>query len=80
MATLTIKKLPADLHERLKQRAQLNRRSLNSEIIVLLEQALLTPAPPDTEALIQEIDQFNTRLGRTLDPSVIVQAKREGRR
>ncbi len=80
MATLTIKKLPADLHERLKQRARQNRRSLNNEIIVLLEQVLLTPAPADTEALIHEIEQFNTRLGRTFDPSVIAQAIREGRR
>ena len=80
MATLTIKKLPADLHERLKQRAQRNRRSLNNEIIVLLEQALLTPIPTDTEALIQEIDQFNAQLRRTLDSGVIAQAKREGRR
>ena len=80
MATLTIKNVPADLHERLKQRARQNRRSLNNEIIALLEQAFLRPDPENTEMLIHEIDQFNTQLGRTLDANVIARAKREGRR
>lgn len=41
MATLTIKKLPEALHERLKRQAKQNRRSLNKEVIMLLEQALM---------------------------------------
>ncbi len=45
MATLTIKKLPDVLHERLKRQARQNRRSLNNEVIVLLEQALARSAP-----------------------------------
>ncbi len=80
MAMLTIKKIPADLHERLKQQARQNRRSLNSEIIVLLEQALLTPRPQDTDTLIHEIEHFNARLGRTLDHKLISTAKQAGRR
>lgn len=40
MPTLTIKNLPDDLYRQLKTRAAANRRSLNSEILTCLEQAL----------------------------------------
>lgn len=38
MATITLKKLPDELHERLKERAAQNRRSLNNEVIACLEE------------------------------------------
>lgn len=37
MPTMTIKNIPKVLYKRLKQRAAENRRSLNSEVIVSLE-------------------------------------------
>lgn len=40
MTNLTLKNLPPGLYELLKKRAQANRRSLNNEIIVMLEQGL----------------------------------------
>jgi plasmid stability protein len=40
MATITIRNVPDDLHERLKERAAQNRRSLNAEILQSLEQAV----------------------------------------
>ena len=40
MPTLTIKNIPDDLYARLKRRAELNRRSLNSEVIVCIERAV----------------------------------------
>lgn len=39
MATLTIRNLPDDLHAALKKRAQMNRRSLNQEVIAELSVA-----------------------------------------
>ncbi|MFD7707484.1 Arc family DNA-binding protein [Streptomyces sp. NPDC059785] len=42
-------RLPADLHERLVERARTDRRSLNSEIIHLLE-AAIGPAVGDAES------------------------------
>jgi plasmid stability protein len=46
VATLTIKNLPESVYEALKLRAQENRRSINSEAIVLIEQAVgLGPLP-----------------------------------
>jgi len=40
MSNLTVKNVPPDLCERLKQSAAANRRSLNSEIITYLERGL----------------------------------------
>ena len=40
MAALLIKNIPPRLHELLKQRAAANRRSLNSEAIIVLESAM----------------------------------------
>ncbi|MFV1994851.1 MAG: Arc family DNA-binding protein [Verrucomicrobiales bacterium] len=38
MATLTLKDLPEELHQRLRERAEAHGRSLNKEIITSLEQ------------------------------------------
>ncbi len=43
--TLTLKGIPDDVYERLKATAELQRRSLNSEAIALLEAALLPRKP-----------------------------------
>ena len=40
MATLTIKNIPDEVYEQLKHRAARHRRSVNSEVIVCLEQVL----------------------------------------
>lgn len=42
LATLTIRNIPNAVHARLKARAERNRRSLNSEAVLLLEQAIET--------------------------------------
>lgn len=43
MATLTIKNIPLEVYERLKHRAKANRRSINQEVIAVIERALETP-------------------------------------
>lgn len=40
MATLTVKNIPDDLYSLLKQRAEMNRRSINSEIIMCIENTI----------------------------------------
>ena len=37
MRTITVKNIPDDIYENLKQSAAVNRRSINSEIIVCIE-------------------------------------------
>lgn len=43
MSTLVVKNLPDELHERLRERAQRNHRSVTKEAIMLLEQGILAP-------------------------------------
>lgn len=54
MPTLTIKKLPAKIHARLKKSAAAHRRSMNSEAIECLDQALLS-APVDPEDFLARV-------------------------
>jgi plasmid stability protein len=42
MPTITVKNIPLELYERLKQTAKVNRRSINSEIIMCIERAMNT--------------------------------------
>jgi len=42
MKTLSIKNVPETLHEQLKKRARHNHRSLNGELLALLERAVAT--------------------------------------
>lgn len=52
MTTITVKNIPPILYGRLKQQAENNRRSINSEIITILEKAL-TIRPIDAEAVLE---------------------------
>ena len=48
MSNLTVKNLPEELHEALREAAERNHRSLNSEVIHRLENSLaIRPADPD---------------------------------
>ena len=57
MLNLTLKNIPADLHQRLKMRAESNRRSLNREILALLEGQLEAPSV-DIAAEQARLEQF----------------------
>jgi len=46
MATLTLRDVPTDLHDWLKQEAQAHHRSVNKEIIALLEKFRGAPEAP----------------------------------
>ena len=55
MSALLIKNLPPPLHERLRQRAALHHRSMNREVIAILERELEKPVatelPPPVKPL-----------------------------
>jgi len=59
--TLTINGMTDPLYLRLKQRAAAHRRSLNSEIIVVLEPAVAA-TPPDPNALLARADPLRSKL------------------
>lgn len=79
MPTLTIKSLPDELYHHLKARAEANRRSLNSEILVCLEWATRT-TPIDVAGTLTRIDALRRRFkGPVQDEKGINAAKRSGR-
>lgn len=79
MPTLTIKNIPAELHERLKKQAYLHRRSLNSEVIVCLERTLHS-RPVDVERFLAALDALHKEVTLTpLTDKVLFRAKEAGR-
>ena len=79
MPTITLKNIPTDLYERLKQVAAANHRSMNSEIIVCLEQAIYSK-PFNVEDFLQRARLLRERIGNyQITDEEIDRAKREGR-
>ena len=77
MPTLTLKNIPDDLHARLKASAERNRRSLNSEILVRLEQDISRPVL-DPVVHAETLRVFAARLPRVAHRRV-TRYKRQGR-
>ena len=83
MATLTLKGIPATLHEGLKHRALRNRRSLNGEVIACLEQ-VISPTERNASELLDQIRASRTRLKKAgvtpLTDSFVDASKQDGGR
>ena len=77
MATLTLKNIPDALHELLKESAERNRRSLNSEILIRLESAFAAPLV-DARQYARELKAF-TDAQPVVDHSLVDRLKRQGR-
>lgn len=86
MATLTLEGLPEHVYRALEERAAANRRSLNSEAITCLEEAVVTPRVDVAETLARA-DGIRARIKAELDrrgmqpftEDEITAAKNEGR-
>ncbi|HSW84868.1 MAG TPA: Arc family DNA-binding protein [Usitatibacter sp.] len=77
MATLTLKNIPDELHALLKESAERNRRSLNSEILMRLESAFTAPVV-DVRELGRSLKAF-TDAQPMQDHTLIDRFKRQGR-
>ncbi len=79
MATVTVKNIPDELYARLKSVAEINRRSINSEIIMCIEHAV-TIRKVDPERLLESARQLRqlTAKNPILDEE-FNEAKAEGR-
>jgi antitoxin FitA len=77
--TITIKNIPAELYDRLKQSASLHRRSINSEVIALIEESISARKrkPEDFLASARAIREKTARY--ELKKDFIDKAKRESR-
>lgn len=79
MANITVKNIPDELYEGLKERAARSRRSLNSEIIIRLERSL-GEAPVDADELLARARAVRERLDVPyLTDGELEEAKEEGR-
>ncbi len=78
MATLSIKNVPEALVKRLKSQAATNRRSLNLEVIALLE-SVTRSTPIDVEAELARVRAIRGKLKRPVSDEYINRAKRWGR-
>lgn len=78
MSAITLKNIPEDLHQRLKESAAAHHRSLNGEIIARLEAQFLAP-PLDADAKLAELRVLRQRRAVYAVPEEIDALKREGR-
>jgi plasmid stability protein len=79
MATLTVKDLPEKLHRQLKARALQHRRSLNREILAVLE-AAASPRRLDPDDLLASAAALRSRVGGRLTDSDLAALRQAGRR
>jgi len=80
MATLTIKNIPLEVYERLKRRAKANRRSINQEVIAVIERALEIP-PIDVDSTLERTRQIRELTAQyRLRDEELEQWKNEGRK
>jgi plasmid stability protein len=79
MTTLTIKNVPEELYKTIKHQAELHRRSLNSEIIFSLEQAV-NIGRTDVVAILKEAKRYRAKTSKIrLTQKQLNAAKNRGR-
>jgi plasmid stability protein len=79
MPAITLKALSVPLHRQLKARAARHKRSLNQEVIAVLEEAVAPSKRIDVEAMIAKTRALRNSLKFTTTPEEIDRFKREGR-
>ena len=79
MATVTVKNIPDELYERLKSVAELNRRSINSEIIMCIENSVMSHRINIHELLENARQLRQLTAGHLIGDEEFNQAKAENR-
>jgi plasmid stability protein len=79
MATVTIRNIPDELYERLKSVAEINRRSINSEIIVCIENSVASRRINLDDVLKNARQLRQLTAGHPISNKEFNQAKAEGR-
>lgn len=79
MPTLTVKKIPPEVYEALKEQARLHHRSINGEIISILEKNVLAGVVNPEEVLDQAAEYRRITASSPITDDEINLAKREGR-
>ena len=79
MSILHVRNVPDDLYERVRQRAQAQKRSISAEVIVLLNRALAEAGPPQAELLadIRRRRFFRPSAADAPDSTTLLRQERE---
>ncbi len=77
--SITVKKIPADIYESLKHSAKVNRRSINSEIIVIIEEAVQSKRILPEEFLVRARQIREKTANFKITDDEFKQAKEAGR-
>lgn len=80
MASITVKNIPEDIYERLKQSAKANRRSINSEIIIIIEDAVKSRKIAPEVLLVRARQLREKTADYTITDDEFTLAKQAGRR
>jgi len=75
MVNISLRDVPDELYQQLKQMAELERRSVNQQILVLLERSLKFHQRPSVEVLqrlAQRREAIASRVGLTPDSAELV--------
>ncbi len=80
MVAITVKNIPAELYERVKERARANHRSINNELITILEQSLM-PTPINVTETLERTRQIRELTAHyVIKDNEITRMKNEGRK
>lgn len=79
MATVTVKNIPNELYDRLKSVAEINRRSINSEIIMCIENAVISRRIDPDEVLENARQLRQLTAEHLISDDAFNKAKTEGR-
>jgi plasmid stability protein len=78
MNNITVRNIPDRIHKKLKKRSELSRRSINSEIIACLEEALITDKN-EVEQILRKSQKIRTNQNFEITLSDLEEAKNNGR-
>jgi len=75
---ITIREIPDDVYEKLKQKAELHQRSINSEVIYYLKQ-MVSSYRAEPDQVIAQAKKFKRKVKGSLTMDEILQGIDQGR-
>jgi len=78
MPSITIKNIPDEVYDRIKLRAETNRRSINSEIIECLDQ-ITRPSLVNSDVVLYEVRRLRESINVQIKEEDVKKAIRRGR-
>jgi len=78
MTNITVKNIPKQIYDKVREQAKANHRSINSEIIACLEQVVL-PRQVSTEEVLYNARRLRNKVTGSLTTEEIETAIKQGR-